>query len=72
MGMQKQKFDSCIKNGKYIKEIQKDLEDGRTYGISGTPGFFIGNDEIGFIELKGAHPFENFKNIIDTQLEKIK
>ena len=72
MGMQKEKFDSCIKNGKYIKEIQKDLEDGRTYGISGTPGFFIGNDEVGFIELKGAHPFENFKNIIDNQLEKIK
>ena len=72
MGIEKEKFDSCIKNGKYIKEIQKDLEDGRTYGISGTPGFFIGNNEIGFIELKGAHPFENFKNVIDTQLEKIK
>ena len=72
MGIEKEKFDSCIKNGKYIKEIQKDLEDGRTYGISGTPGFFIGNNEIGFIELKGAHPFENFKNVIDTQLQKIK
>ena len=70
MGIEKEKFDSCLKNGKYIKEIQKDLDDGRTYGISGTPGFFIGNDKIGFIELKGAHPFENFKNIIDTQLKK--
>ena len=72
MGIEKEKFDSCLKNGKYIKEIQKDLDDGRTYGVSGTPGFFIGNDEIGFIELKGAHPFENFKNVIDTQLKKIK
>ena len=72
MGIEKEKFDSCLKNEKYIKEIQKDLDDGRTYGVSGTPGFFIGNDEIGFIELKGAHPFENFKNVIDTQLKKIK
>lgn len=72
MGIEKEKFDSCLKNGKYIKEIQKDLDDGRTYGVSGTPGFFIGNDEMGFIELKGAHPFENFKNVIDTQLKKIK
>ena len=72
MGIEKEKFDSCLKNEKYIKEIQKDLDDGRTYGVSGTPGFFIGNDEMGFIELKGAHPFENFKNVIDTQLKKIK
>ena len=72
MGIEKEKFDSCLKNGKYIKEIQKDLDDGRTYGITGTPGFFIGNDKIGFIELKGAHPFENFKDVIDVQLKKIK
>jgi protein-disulfide isomerase len=45
------------------------LNDGRTYGISGTPGFFIGNDQIGFIELKGAQPFESFKKVIDSQLK---
>ena len=39
------------------------------YGISGTPGFFVGNDQIGFIELKGAQPFENFKKVIDSQLK---
>jgi protein-disulfide isomerase len=72
MEIEEEKFDSCLRNGKYVKEIQKDLEDGRAYGISGTPGFFIGNDEIGFIELKGAHPFENFKGIIETQLKKLK
>ena len=27
------------------EEIKKDLDDGRTYGISGTPGFFIGNEK---------------------------
>ena len=69
LGLEKKAFDSCLKNGKYIEEIQKDLDDGRTYGISGTPGFFIGNDQIGFIELKGAQPFENFKKVIDTQLK---
>ena len=69
MGLEEEKFDSCLKNGKYIEEIQKDLDDGRTYGVSGTPGFFIGNDQIGFIELKGAQPFENFKKVIDNQLK---
>ena len=61
-------FDSCLTNGEHIEEIRKDLEDGRDYGVSGTPGFFVGNDEIGFVELKGAQPYESFKKIIDAQL----
>ena len=68
MGLEEE-FNSCLKNAKYVEEIQKDLDDGRTYGITGTPGFFIGNDQIGFIELKGAQPFENFKKVIDSQLK---
>jgi protein-disulfide isomerase len=67
--LEEEKFDSCLRDAKYIEEIQKDLNDGRTYGITGTPGFFIGNDQIGFIELKGAQPFENFKKVIDSQLK---
>lgn len=62
-------FDSCLASGKHISEIKKDLDDGRDYGVSGTPGFFIGNDQIGFVELKGAQPFESFKKIIDAQLD---
>lgn len=62
-------FDSCLTSGKYIEEIRKDLDDGRDYGVSGTPGFFVGNEKIGFVEIKGAQPFESFKKIIDSQLE---
>jgi protein-disulfide isomerase len=69
MQLEQEKFDSCLRNGKYIEEIKKDLDDGRSYGVSGTPGFFIGNDQIGFIELKGAQPFESFKKVIDVQLK---
>jgi protein-disulfide isomerase len=67
--LNEEKFDSCIKNVKYIEEVQKDLDEGRTFGVTGTPGFFIGNEEIGFVELKGAQPFESFKKVIDNQLE---
>ncbi len=62
-------FDACLTSGDHISEIKKDLDDGREYGITGTPGFFIGNDEIGYVELKGAQPFESFKKIIDAQLD---
>ena len=67
--LEQETFDSCLTNGKYIEEIKKDLDDGRDYGVSGTPGFFVGNDEIGYVELKGAQPFESFKKIIDAQLD---
>jgi protein-disulfide isomerase len=69
MELKEEQFESCLTSAKYVEEIQKDLDDGRAYGISGTPGFFIGNDKIGFIELKGAQPFESFKKVIDIQLE---
>ena len=67
--LDQEKFDSCLSSGKFIPEIKKDLDDGRDYGVSGTPGFFVGNDIVGYVELKGAQPFESFKKIIDAQLE---
>ena len=68
IGVEQEIFDSCLTSGKYIEEIRNDLKDGRDYGVSGTPGFFIGNDQIGYVELKGAQPFESFKKVIDAQL----
>jgi len=66
--LEQETFDSCLTSKKYIEEISKDLQDGQEYGVSGTPGFFIGNDEIGYVQLKGAQPFESFKKVIDAQL----
>ncbi len=45
------------------------ISDGREYDITGTPGFFIGNEEIGFVKINGAQPFDIFKRVIDAQLE---
>ncbi len=68
IGLDKEQFEACLTSGKYVDEIRNDLNDGREYGITGTPGFFVGNDDVGFVELKGAQPFESFKKIIDSQL----
>lgn len=69
VGLVQEQFDSCLETGKYLEEIQQDLNDGRSYDITGTPGFFIGNEEIGFVKISGAQPFDSFKKVIDTQLE---
>ena len=68
INLEQEQFSSCLSTAKYVKEIQNDLNDGRTYGVTGTPGFFIGNQEMGFVELKGAQPFESFKKVIDRQI----
>lgn len=62
-------FDSCLINREHISEIKNDVDDGRAYGVTGTPGFFIGNDQIGYVGLEGAQPFESFKKVIDAQLD---
>jgi len=69
VGLEQQQFDSCLGSGKYLQEVQGDLSDGRDYDITGTPGFFIGNDEIGFVKINGAQPFESFQKVIDAQLD---
>ncbi len=65
LGLDADEFDLCIDSGKYLDEIRKDLDDGRNYGVTGTPGFFVGNKEIGFTKLIGAQPFSSFQIVID-------
>ena len=69
MQLDQESFDSCLTDRKHVSEIQNDLNDGRNYGVSGTPGFFVGNDDVGYVELRGAQPFDSFKKVIDIQLE---
>lgn len=68
MELNQEQFEACLTSGKYVNEIRNDLNDGREYGVTGTPGFFVGSEDLGFVELKGAQPFESFKKVIDFQL----
>lgn len=65
-------FDSCMTSGKHLEEIQNDLNDGRAYDVTGTPGFFVGNEKIGFTKIDGAQPFSSFQKVIDNKLKQIK
>ena len=53
-------------SGKYSSEVQKDFNDGSSYGVSGTPTFFING-----IKLVGAQPYNAFQQIIEQELNKI-
>ncbi len=61
-------FDSCLGSLEISEEINKDLSDSISYGVTGTPAFFIGNEKDGYVKITGAQPFNVFKAIIDKQL----
>lgn len=64
LGLSVPQFNGCINNEKYALEIRKDMVDGATVGVTGTPGFFVNGKEI-----SGAMPYEEvFKPVFDAEL----
>lgn len=68
LGLDTKEFNECLESGKHLDEVRKDLQDGQNYGVSGTPGFFIGNDDSGYIMVSGAKPYPIFEEILDRML----
>lgn len=65
LALDQTKFDECLDSGKYESEVQNDLSQGGSYGVSGTPSFFVNG-----IMLVGAQPYSEFKKLIDAELAK--
>jgi protein-disulfide isomerase len=63
LGMDKDKFATCLADGTYKAEIDRDMADGAAAGVNGTPAFFINGRQI-----DGAQPFEAFRDIIEEEL----
>jgi protein-disulfide isomerase len=58
-------WKECVKSGQMKAAIARDRSDGERFGVTGTPTFFDNG-----IRLVGAHPFENFKQVIDEELKR--
>jgi protein-disulfide isomerase len=41
LGLNEEKFKTCLQEKKYEADINKDLAEGNSYGVEGTPTFFI-------------------------------
>jgi protein-disulfide isomerase len=64
IGLDMNKFNECVESGKYADEVAKDLQEGSSYGVSGTPTFFING-----VRLVGAQPLAAFTAVIDDELK---
>jgi protein-disulfide isomerase len=58
-------FEQCMKSGKYKNAVQKDVDDGTSLGVTGTPAFFI-NGRL----LSGAQPLEAFVSMVNDELAR--
>jgi protein-disulfide isomerase len=63
LGLNTEQFDACLSSGKYAADVQNDFNDGRLYGVEGTPTIFI-NDR----KLVGALPLSEFQAAVDAEL----
>jgi protein-disulfide isomerase len=61
------KFKACVEGGKFREAVQSDYQDAVRAGVTGTPTFFINGTAMA-----GARSYEEFKQIIERELELAK
>jgi protein-disulfide isomerase len=64
VGMGRETFARCLDGERFQTEVEKDLDEGRALGVTGTPTFFINGRR-----LVGAHPLETFREVVREALE---
>ncbi len=66
VGLDTAVFEECLTSQKYLEEVRKDYTDGASYGVQGTPAFFVNGNLI-----SGAVPLETFEQVIDQILAQV-
>jgi len=59
------RYSTCLRSTATRARVQRDLDDGRRYGVTGTPTFFING-----LAIRGAQPYAQFKSQLDAALER--
>jgi protein-disulfide isomerase len=66
LGLDTEKFNACLDEGKYRDKIVDDYNEARLREVPGTPTFFVGQTKV-----VGAKPYSAFKTAIDDELAKL-
>lgn len=65
VGIDQDKFATCIASGKYQERVQRDFQEGVTIGVKGTPYTVFWNKKTGKqMAVNGAYPYDNIKTIL--------
>jgi len=58
-------YKAGLDSHKWADKVDKDLNEGKTVGVQGTPSFFVNG-----VFINGAQPFDQFQKTIDAELGK--
>jgi protein-disulfide isomerase len=64
LGLNSTQFKECLDSEKYRNEVEKDVEDAQSYGVTGTPTFFINGEMV-----VGYKSYESFAKLIEEKLK---
>ena len=73
IGLDTEKFNTCLDSKKYESKIQEDQTQGSNIGIQGTPGFVLGTKKGSKVEgrlISGACPASTFQQAIAAEKAK--
>jgi protein-disulfide isomerase len=65
IGLDAGKFKQALDSGAGKAKVQEDLKVAQQIGVQGTPNFYINGRNV-----QGAQPFEEFKKVIDDELQR--
>lgn len=65
LGVDADKFAKCVDENQFASEVEADMQEGSSYGVQGTPAFFING-----MPISGAQPYSVFEQMIEDELKK--
>jgi predicted DsbA family dithiol-disulfide isomerase len=72
LGLDMRTFNGCVADGaRFEPALQRDMKDGRSVGVTGTPSFVVGRPEGGQLHgilIAGARPYDTFSKAIEEFL----
>lgn len=70
LGLDIDQFSKCITDSKHAQSIAKSNQDAKDLGLTGTPAFFIIDQNNKVTKIGGAQPYDVFEKIFNSKLEK--
>ncbi len=64
LGLEQSRFNDCFESRRFKSEIEKDIEEGKSLGITGTPTFFVNERKI-----VGSDE-ESIRRVIEEELRR--